>query len=187
MRCVVLAAGASSRMGQPKALLELDGKPLIQHLVERLEAQGLEPVIVANAEISIDVLLALPERSVVINPNPDAGRTGSLQCGLKQILNTKGGEKAFRLLVVPVDRPGFSNGTLAALMEKDVCSCPAKDGRGGHPLLLMPDDVARIRTAEADTPLRDLCTPERFEVEDLHLHLNLDTPADIEVLRDLAI
>ena len=72
-------------------------------------------------------------------------------------------------------------------MEIDVCSCPAKDGRGGHPLLLMPDDVARIRTADPDTPLRDLCTPERFEVEDSHLHLNLDTPADIEVLRDLAI
>ena len=83
MRCIVLAAGASSRMGQPKALLEIDGKPLIQHLVERLEAQGLEPVIVTNAEISIDVLLALPERTVVINPNPEAGRTGSLQCGVK--------------------------------------------------------------------------------------------------------
>ena len=31
------------------------------------------------------------------------------------------------------------------------------------------------------------CEPERFEVDDLHLHLNLDTPSDIEVLRDLAI
>ena len=187
MRAIILAAGASARLGQPKALLEIDGKPLIQHLVERLESVGLEPVIVTRADLSVDILLALPERSVVINPNPDAGRTGSLQCGLKQILNTKGGEKAFRLLVVPVDRPGFSNGTLEALMEMDICSCPAKDGRGGHPLLLMPDDVARIRTADPDTPLRDLCTPERFEVEDSHLHLNLDTPDDIEVLRDLAI
>ena len=187
MRCIILAAGASARLGQPKALLEIHGKSLIQYLVERLEHVGLEPIIVTRAELSVDILLALPERSVVINPNPDAGRTGSLQCGLKQILNTKRGEKAFRLLVVPVDRPGFSSETLGSLMMKEVCSCPEKDGRGGHPLLLMPDDVARIRTAEADTPLRDLCTPERFEVEDSHLHLNLDTPADIEVLRDLAI
>ena len=187
MRCIVLAAGASSRMGQPKALLELNGKPLIQHLVERLEVQGLEPVIVTNAEISVDVLLALPERTVVINPNPEAGRTGSLQCGLKQILDTKGGERAFRLLVVPVDRPGFSDATLQLMMAKECCACPAKDGRGGHPLLLMPDDVAQIWTAEPDTPLRELCQPERFEVDDLHLHLNLDTPEDIEVLRDLAI
>jgi molybdenum cofactor cytidylyltransferase len=187
VRCIVLAAGASARLGQPKALLEMDGGTLIQHLVERLEAVGLEPVIVTNAEISVDVLLALPNRTIVINPNPDAGRTGSLQCGLKQILDTKGGGRAFRLLVVPVDRPGFSNDTLQTLMGKDVCSCPEKDGRGGHPLLLMPDDVARIRTVDADSPLRDLCTPERFKVDDLHLHLNLDTPEDIEVLRDLAI
>ena len=187
MRCIVLAAGASTRLGHPKALVDVDGMPLIRHLIERLENAGLDPVIVTRAELSVDILLALPERTVVINPNPDAGRTGSLQCGLKQILDTKGGERAFRLLVVPVDRPGFSDATLQTLMTKDVCACPAKDGRGGHPLLLTPDDVSRIRTAEPDTPLRELCSPERFDVDDLHLHLNLDTPDDIEVLRDLAI
>ena len=187
MRCIVLAAGASARLGQPKALVDVRGKPLIRHLIERLENAGLDPVIVTRAELSVDILLALPERTVVINPNPDAGRTGSLQCGLKQILDTKGGERAFRLLVVPVDRPGFSDATLQTLMTKDVCACPAMDGRGGHPLLLTPDDVSRIRMAEPDTPLRELCSPERFDVDDLHLHLNLDTPDDIEVLRDLAI
>ncbi len=187
MRCIVLAAGASARLGQPKALVEIGGRPLIQHLIERLEAVGLEPVIVTRAEISVDIVLALSTRTVVINPNPDAGRTGSLQCGLKQILDTKGGTRAFRLLVVPVDRPGFSDNTLQMLLQKDACACPSKDGRGGHPLLLMPDDIARIRAATPDTPLRELCQPERFEVDDLHLHLNLDTPADIEVFRDLAI
>ena len=187
MRCIVLAAGASARLGQPKALVDIEGRPLIQYLVERLEAVGLEPVIVTRAELSVDIVLTLSTRTVVINPNPDAGRTGSLQCGLKQILDTKGGTRAFRLLVVPVDRPGFSDNTLHMLMQKEVCACPAKDGRGGHPLLLMPDDIARIRTATPDTPLRELCQPERFEVDDFHLHLNLDTPSDIEVLRDLAI
>ena len=187
MRAIILAAGSSSRLGQPKALVEVNGKPLILHLVERLEGQGLEPVIVTNAEIGVDVLLALPNRTIVINPNPDAGRTGSLQCGIKQILSDKGGQRAFKLLVVPVDRPGFSDATLELMMSKDVCACPAKDGRGGHPLLLMPDDVAGVHLAEPNTPLRELCHPKRFEVDDLHLHLNLDTPEDIEVLRDLAI
>ena len=187
MRAIILAAGASSRLGQPKALVEINGIPLIQHLVERLETRGLEPVIVTNAEIIVDILLAVPERTVVINPNPESGRTGSLQCGLKQILDTKGGERAFKLLVVPVDRPGFSDASLELMMTKDCCCCPEQNGRGGHPLLLMPDDVATIRTAKPDAPLRDLCKPERFEVDDLHLHLNLDTPEDVEVLRDLAI
>jgi len=187
LRCIVLAAGASSRLGQPKALAEIHGKPLIQHLVERLERQGLDPVIVTRTEIGVDILLAVPNRTIVINPAPDMGRTGSLQCGLKQILDTKGGERAFKLMVVPVDRPGFSDSTLKIIMQQDKCVCPSKDGRGGHPLLLMADDVARIRTANPDTPLRDLCTPERIEVDDLHLHFNLDTPSDLEVLRDLVV
>lgn len=187
MRCIVLAAGASSRLGQPKALAQIHGKPLIQHLVERLESEGLEPVIVTRADISVDIMLAVPNRTIVINPAPDMGRTGSLQFGLKQFLDTKGGERAYKLLVVPVDRPGFSDSTLSTIMQQEQCACPSKDGRGGHPLLLMAEDIARIRTADPDTPLRDLCTPERIEVEDVHLHFNLDTAKDLEVLRDLVV
>ena len=179
MRCVILAAGASTRLGQPKALVDFEGMPLIQHLVERLESHGLEPVVVTRAEIVVDVLRALPNRTVVINPDPDAGRTGTLQCGLRQMLDTKGGEQAFRLLVVPVDRPGFSDETLTRLLDAQECCCPAKDGRGGHPLLLMPEDVGRVRSAAPDTPLRELCSPTRFEVEDENLHLNIDTPEDL--------
>jgi molybdenum cofactor cytidylyltransferase len=183
MRCIVLAAGASERLGQPKALIPFGEEPLIRHLVERLESVGLEPVVVTRQELAVDVMMAIPERVVVINPNPKAGRTGSLQYGLKQILDTKGGQRAFRLLVVPVDRPGFSDSTLARLMDMEECACPCKDGRGGHPLLLMPEDVSRVLSAEPSTPLRELCSPTRFEVEDVHLHLNLDTPADVKTLQ----
>ena len=181
----MLAAGASTRLGQPKALVQVGEHTLIEHLVLRLESKELEPVIVTRAEIAVDILTALPDRTVVINPNPEAGRTGSLQCGLKQILDTKGGDRAFRLLVVPVDRPGFSDATLDRLLMMEVCACPSKDGRGGHPLLLMPEDVARVRTANPDEPLRNLCSPERFEVEDEYLHLNIDEPSDLESLSSM--
>ncbi|MDP6907111.1 MAG: NTP transferase domain-containing protein [Candidatus Thalassarchaeaceae archaeon] len=186
MRCIVLAAGASSRLGQPKALVKIGQKTLIEYIVERLEAKNLEPVIVTRSDIVVDIMTALPERTIVINPNPEAGRTGSLQCGLKQILDTKGGEGAFRLLVVPVDRPGFSNSTLNQLLTMEICSCPSKDGRGGHPLLLMPEDIARIRCSQPDTPLRNLCTPERFEVADEWLHVNIDEVQDLDVLNSIS-
>ena len=185
MKCIVLAAGASTRLGQPKALVQVKDRTLIEHLMLRLEAKGLEPVIVTRAEIAVDILTALPGRTIVINPNPEAGRTGSLQHGLMQILDTKGGVRAFRLLVVPVDRPGFSEATLERLLTMETCTCPSKDGRGGHPLLLMPEDVARVRSANPDEPLRNLCSPERFEVEDEFLHLNVDEPDDLEILNSM--
>ena len=57
-----------------------------------------------------------------------------------------------------------------------------RDGRGGHPLLLSPEDVERVRGSPEDSPLRQIVDPIRFEVIDETLHLNIDTPSDIEEL-----
>lgn len=46
----VLAGGRSRRMGSPKALVELAGRPLIAHVLAAVEAASLEPVVVAKAD-----------------------------------------------------------------------------------------------------------------------------------------
>ena len=185
-RAVVLAAGASERLGQPKPLVPVpteDGDiPLVRWLVERLEDADVEVVVVTRQELVIDVVLALPGRAIVVNPDPDAGRTGTLQCGIKALLDSKRSPRNMRVLVVPVDRPGFSDSTLGILLEAEECCCPAKDGRGGHPLVLLPEDLNRIMTAESDTSLRDLVSPLKLNVSDAHLHLNIDAPEDIDGL-----
>ena len=57
---IVLAAGRSSRLGQPKALLDVDGRPLITHLVQRLQrVSDIEITIVTNNDIFADLYLAL--------------------------------------------------------------------------------------------------------------------------------
>lgn len=187
-RAVVLAAGASERLGQPKPLVPVpieEGEvPLVRWLVERLEAMDVEVVVVTRQELVVDVVLALPGRAIVVNPNPEAGRTGSLQCGIKALLDSKRSPKELRVLVVPVDRPGFSDSTLGILLEAEECCCPAKDGRGGHPLLLMPDDLENILQAESDTSLRDLVSPLKLIVSDPHLHLNIDVPSDLASMAD---
>jgi molybdopterin-guanine dinucleotide biosynthesis protein A len=48
MVAVVLAGGASRRMGEPKAGLELHGRPLLEHAVAAARAAGLEPVVLAK-------------------------------------------------------------------------------------------------------------------------------------------
>jgi len=187
-RAVVLAAGASERLGQPKPLVPVPTEggevPLVRWMVERLEAADVEVVVVTRQELVVDVMLALPGRAIVINPDPDAGRTGSLQCGIKALLDSKRSPKELRVLVVPVDRPGFSDSTLGILLEAEECCCPAKDGRGGHPLLLMPEDLENILQAGRDIPLRDLVSPLKLIVSDPCLHLNLDSPDDLEPLSE---
>ncbi|MEE3269711.1 MAG: NTP transferase domain-containing protein, partial [Candidatus Thermoplasmatota archaeon] len=54
--CVVLAAGSSERLGQPKALLRVGDGNLVSWLARRLLKQELEPVIVTNEQLFDDIL-----------------------------------------------------------------------------------------------------------------------------------
>ena len=48
LKCILLAAGASRRLGEPKALIEKNGTPLIQWIFNRLEYKGIVPIIVTR-------------------------------------------------------------------------------------------------------------------------------------------
>jgi len=182
VECVILAAGSSIRLGQEKALVPVYSRTLVGWLAERVSKRGLEPVIVTKSEIAEEVSKDVRDCKVVINPNPERGRTGSLQVGISTIDNSSG--PRYRLLVVPVDRPGFSDSTLDTLIGSQKTCCPSRNGRGGHPLMLLPEDVERARLASSDAPLRDVVYPQRLEVEDPELHLNIDNPEDIENLEE---
>ncbi len=177
--CVVLAAGASERLGQPKALVRIGERCLIEWVVSRLRAHGLEPLVVTNEEI-IDEVAASVDCEVVVNPDPESGRTGTLQVGIRHI----GAGARRRILVVPVDRPGFSDSTLVTLLDSTVTSCPTQGGRGGHPLLLSAEDAVKVVAGSPSVPLRDLINPIRIEVTDPYLHLNVDRQEDLGWLVD---
>jgi CTP:molybdopterin cytidylyltransferase MocA len=161
--------------------------PLVKWVVERLEYAGITPIIVTNQQLLVPVTFAVPGRTVVLNPAPEKGRTGSIQCGLATIIANIKGKRGMNVLITPVDRPGFSSSTLEALRHCQDTACPAKDGRGGHPVLITAEDVERIMLAESETPLRDLISPMRINVADNFLHLNIDTPDDLVELKQAAL
>ncbi len=177
--CVVLAAGSSERLGQPKALVRIGERCLVEWVVSRLQGHGLDPLVVTNEEIA-DEVAASVDCGVVVNPDPGAGRTGTLQVGIGHI-GTGAGQ---RILVVPVDRPGFSDSTLETLLDSTATSCPTQGGRGGHPILLSAEDAAKVVEGSPSAPLRNLINPVRIEVTDPYLHLNVDRPEDLGWLAD---
>ncbi|MDP7002432.1 MAG: NTP transferase domain-containing protein [Candidatus Thalassarchaeaceae archaeon] len=180
--CVILAAGSSSRLGTEKAILDVGSVTLVGWIARRLLDNGISPIIVTKSEIENEVVNSVSSCEVIVNPNPSRGRTGTLQIGISALdLSIDG---AFRLLVVPVDRPGFSDSTLLRLIGSENTCCPQKDGRGGHPLILSVRDVEKIRRASPWDSLRDLVNPEKFEVDDPELHLNIDTPDVLENLTE---
>jgi CTP:molybdopterin cytidylyltransferase MocA len=78
---VLLAAGAGSRLGTPKALVELGGVRLVDRGVTLLRAGGTAPVLVVSGAVSIDV----PGAITVHNPRWPAGMASSLTVGLSSL------------------------------------------------------------------------------------------------------
>ena len=80
---VILAAGASQRMGTPKALLPWAGTTLLEHAVEQARAAGIEHIVVvlgpATRHLEREPWLA--EVTVRCNPDPETGRSASIRMG----------------------------------------------------------------------------------------------------------
>ncbi len=184
---VILAAGASTRMGRPKALIEWRGRPFFMHCVRRADAAGCVPVVVVWGSS------ALPEVDGVQqahNPEWEQGPLSSLQVGLRAVLPSD----PSGVLVMTVDRPHVAESTVRALVEAHqvtpgVVVQPRLDAVSGHPVLhprsvvdallqLAPTDSVRTILRRAD--VRD--ARRRIPVEDRAVLDNLDTPASLAKL-----
>ena len=182
MQCVILAAGSSIRLGRDKALIDVGSQALISWISGRLSGRVDNITVVTNETNFEEISKIVSDAIVVINSDPHKGRTGSLKVGIESIDSS--GAEDYRLLVVPVDRPGFSDSTLERLISSDQTCCPMKEGRGGHPLALVREDVEKVRKSSANIPLREVIEASRFEVSDRFLDLNIDTPEDLVNLHE---
>ncbi len=112
---IVLAAGASRRMGRNKMLLELEGEPLVRRAARRALAAGLSPVVVVLGHEADRARAALADLAVLIALNPDfAGPTsGSLHAALDLL-----GEDVGAAVVLLGDMVHVSEAALAELMRR---------------------------------------------------------------------
>ena len=176
--CVILAAGRSSRLGKPKALIEVEGVSLISWILSRLTKVGLRPIVVTREGLVEKIRDSVGDIEIIVNDEPELGRTGSVKIGLNHLKEKKMGD--LRILIVPVDRPGFSISTLELLTSMKSSSCPSSGGKGGHPLIVDVDDIEKILQAPSDSPLNSIIKPNKIDVEDEFLHMNIDTQKDVD-------
>lgn len=112
---LVLAAGASSRLGQPKQLLKLGGKTLLTQICETavsIENQGVVVVLGALCEAIKPTLANLPVQ-VVFNEKWAEGMGSSIACGMKNLP-----EKSEAVLLLLCDQPFVTTVFLENLVEK---------------------------------------------------------------------
>lgn len=186
LAAIVLAAGESTRMRQPKALLPWGGVPLVRHQVDVLNAQpAIDQLIVVVGSLQDDVRHALqgtPAR-IRVNPRFRDGRATSLAAGA---LALQGNQTS--VLVVNVDQPLAADllDPLVAAWRSDPAALwrPSYNGRGGHPLIVPADVAPELQqVTEATQGLRAVVTRHRHRLRSVPVQsqlavLNLNTPAD---------
>jgi molybdenum cofactor cytidylyltransferase len=167
LAAVILAAGESSRMGSPKALLTYQGRPFLEHLLEvtRHPKVGLTRVVLgANAE-KIRSQSNLDPAIVVINQNWRQGQLSSIHAAL---LSLPAGLTDGILLCL-VDHPLITAALVDELIEKFYASgkpivVPAYKGRRGHPAIFSSKLYQELLDAPLETGARSVVWAHASEV-----------------------
>tara|TARA_B110001452_G_scaffold255587_1_gene248172 strand:+ start:1521 stop:2114 length:594 start_codon:yes stop_codon:yes gene_type:complete len=180
---VILAAGASQRLGQPKSLVTVGKTTLVGLAYQKLVKAGCSPVvIVTRSELSIQIMQATIGSTVVVNSEPEEGRTGSIQCGILSLAGDKG-RMPRRVIIAPVDRPGWRVEHVKSLLLTANSSTLASNGRRGHPLLLDAEAIQSVLAAPAQSSLREIVSFDEVVVDGPLLGLNIDHPDDLILLK----
>ena len=189
---VVLAAGASSRMGRDKALLPWRDGTFLSAAIRALQPATELVIVVAGANApTLEPVANAHAAFMVINPEPERGQFSSLQVGLQEVLN-RGRDAA---IVTLVDRPAAELETVqqikAAFLASDEriwAVVPEYGGKHGHPIVIGREMIEAFLRAPAGSTARDVEHAHQnhiryLPVNDPLVTANVDTPEDFERIR----
>lgn len=193
MAAVVLAAGKSTRMGRPKALLPLPGGgTFLTRIVGTFRDAEVEEVVVVLGYEAGAIAASLEEHGaparVVINHEYESGQMSSLLAGLRAI--DRPGVNA--MLLTLVDVPLVSAETVRAVVARYRASRaplvrPVNGPRHGHPVLIDRTLFDRLRRADPASGAKPLVRAHAsadgdVEVSDEGAFLDIDTPEEYAAL-----
>lgn len=189
---VILAAGASSRMGREKALLPWKGGTFLSTAIQALQRMTDLVLVIAGPHNQAEIAPVIYANAafLVLNPHPEGGQFSSLRRGLEEVLN-RGRDAAILTLV---DRPAPQPETIAQLKSAFISSSdqvwavvPENSGKHGHPIIIGREMIAAFLNAAGTSTARDVEHAHQnhilyVAVDDPLVALNVNTAEDFEKL-----
>ena len=190
---VLLSAGESKRMGQPKALLKFGERSNIENLLDEYLSSQLDKVIVVTGFNGESLKKFIEKKTkdkklkIVINEHYNLGMFSSIQKGIAEI--SRGG-----ILIGIVDNP-FTNSTVIGELIENFSGgeivIPDYHGKGGHPVIIPFSLREEILNANPEkTSLKDVFSChldmiKRIKFEDQTITFDMDTVEDYNRLLPL--
>ena len=187
---VVLAAGTSTRMGTVKQLLELDKRPLLQHVLDSVRSSGVDEIILVLGYAADTIKQELELRSVrvVLNDNYRRGMASSLKVGLSAV-----DSQAEAALIILADQPFVRPATFDQIIAEHQRSkaqivIPTYRGFRGNPVLLDRSVFPEVMDLDGDIGCRAIFGDHmegiaKLPVDDVGILLDIDRQNDFEALR----
>src|SRR5450432_1301068 len=188
---LILAAGASSRMGRDKALLPWRDGTFLSAALRVLQSATELVIVVAGANApNLEPIADANAAFLVVNRDPQQGQFSSLLVGLQDVLN-RGRDAA---IVTLVDRPPAEVKTIEQLRaafllgdEQTWAVVPDYGGKHGHPIVIGREMIEAFLRAPVNSSAREVEHANQAHiryvpVNDPLVAANVDTPEDFERL-----
>jgi len=192
---IVLAAGESTRMGSPKALLpDRDGRPFVARIVRTCAEAGFDEVTIVTGTVHARIVAAVAADRPPIavrfarNPDPSRGQLSSIWTGLDAAVRAD----TRAVLITLVDVPFVSSATVRAVADAYRRSGaaivrPAIDGRHGHPVVFDRTLFDALRRADPSAGAKSVLRANadaivHVAVDDRGSFVDVDTPDEYQRL-----
>jgi molybdenum cofactor cytidylyltransferase len=187
LAAAILAAGESKRMGQPKALVPLQGSTFVEHLIAatRHARVGITRVVLGAGAEGIRAQLKIDPAWVVVNGDWPKGQLSSIHAAIRSLpAGVSDG-----ILICPVDHPLISAdlvGRLIAAFDSGgkLIVLPRYHGRRGHPVIFRAELYEELLAASVEVGARQVVWNHAAEVAEVETDeegviLNVNDPRSL--------
>ncbi len=189
---IILAAGASRRLGRPKQLLEVDGETLLARTIHAARHAGADPLLVVLGAHAHEISAAVPLNDVVTVLNPDwqEGIASSLRAGISALLSSD--PEAPGVILLVCDQPRLSSSHIRALIgcfqsSSETAAIASTYGSvRGIPAVFPRVLFPRLLSLAGDKGARGILADPRCPIVEVPLaggEIDIDFPADLERLK----